>query len=157
MKPQISFFINFFIKNRSYSTIYTFKNYFTTVISAISFQFQQNKSYPNRSLGCPRVGPGRVYAQPATDQMTSGFRREDLSPTAKTHGSSRIGLVGRRSGRSNMKICCRRFKSAAITCSFSWIFAGFEQNPPDLSKKIPNFRWIWEKLTRSVPYLSETQ
>ena len=48
--PQISFFINFFIKNGSYSTIYTFKNYFATVISAISFQFQQNKSYPNRPL-----------------------------------------------------------------------------------------------------------
>ena len=46
--PQISFFMNFFIKNGSHSTIYTFKNYFTTVISAISFQFQQNKSYPNR-------------------------------------------------------------------------------------------------------------
>ena len=48
--PQISFFINFFIKNGSYGTIYTFKNYFATVISAISFQFQQNKSYPNRPL-----------------------------------------------------------------------------------------------------------
>ena len=45
---QISFFINFFIKNGSHGTIYTFKNYFATVISAISFQFQQNKSYPNR-------------------------------------------------------------------------------------------------------------
>ena len=31
-------------------TIYTFKNYFAIVISAISFQFQQNKSYPNRPL-----------------------------------------------------------------------------------------------------------
>ena len=48
--PQISFFINFFIKNGSHSTIYTFKNYFVTVISVISFQFQQNKSYPNRPL-----------------------------------------------------------------------------------------------------------
>ena len=48
--PQISFFINFFIKNGSHGTIYTFKNYFATVISAISFQFQQNKSYPNRPL-----------------------------------------------------------------------------------------------------------
>ena len=48
--PQISFFINFFIKNGSHGTIYTFKNYFTTVISAINFQFQQNKSYPNRPL-----------------------------------------------------------------------------------------------------------
>ena len=46
--PKISFFINFFIKNGSYGTIYTYKNYFGTVISAISFQFQQNKSYPNR-------------------------------------------------------------------------------------------------------------
>ena len=48
--PQILFFINFFIKNGSQGTIYTFKNYFATVISAISFQFQQNKSYPNRHL-----------------------------------------------------------------------------------------------------------
>ena len=48
--PQISFFINFFIKNGSHGTIYTFKNYFITVISVISFQFQQNKSYPNRPL-----------------------------------------------------------------------------------------------------------
>ena len=48
MDPQISLFSNFFIKNGSYGTIYTFKNYFATVISAIRFQFQQNKSYPNR-------------------------------------------------------------------------------------------------------------
>ena len=48
MDPQILFFINFFIKNESHGTIYTFKNYFTTVISVINFQFQQNKSYPNR-------------------------------------------------------------------------------------------------------------
>ena len=50
MDPQISFFIKFFIKNGSYDTSYTFKNYFVTVISAISFQCQQNKSYPNRPL-----------------------------------------------------------------------------------------------------------
>ena len=31
MNPQISFFINFFIKNGSHSTIHTFKNYFATV------------------------------------------------------------------------------------------------------------------------------
>ena len=46
--PQISFFINFFIKNESHSTIHTFKNYFVTVFSVFSFQFQQNKFYPNR-------------------------------------------------------------------------------------------------------------
>jgi len=37
------------------------------------------------------VGPGQVYAQPEIDPMTSGFRREDPPPTAKTHGSSQIG------------------------------------------------------------------
>ena len=31
--PQITLFSNFFIKNESHSTIYTFKNYFTTVFS----------------------------------------------------------------------------------------------------------------------------
>ena len=35
--PQISLFNNFFIKNRSYGTIHTFKNYFATVF--FSFQF----------------------------------------------------------------------------------------------------------------------
>ena len=55
MDPQIPLFSNFFIKNGSHSTIYTFKNYFATVISAISFQFQQNKSYPNRPLGEPHA------------------------------------------------------------------------------------------------------
>ena len=48
--PQTSLFSNFFIKNGSHDTIYTFKNYFTTVFSIFSFQFQQNKFYPNRPL-----------------------------------------------------------------------------------------------------------
>ena len=48
MDPQISFFINFFIKNGSYSTIHTFKTYFAIVFSVFNFQFQQNKFYPNR-------------------------------------------------------------------------------------------------------------
>ena len=47
MDPQITLFNNFFIKNGSYGTIYTFKNYFATVFSVFSFQFQQNKFYPN--------------------------------------------------------------------------------------------------------------
>ena len=37
MKPQILIFSNFFIKNGSYDTIHTFKNYFVTVF--FSFQF----------------------------------------------------------------------------------------------------------------------
>ena len=50
--PQTSLFINFFIKNGSHSTIHTFKNYFTTVFSVLSFQFQQNKFYPNTASTC---------------------------------------------------------------------------------------------------------
>ena len=34
--PQTHFFNKIFIKNRFHDTIYTFKNYFTTVFSAIS-------------------------------------------------------------------------------------------------------------------------
>ena len=38
-----SLFSNFFIKNRSHGTIYTFKNYFAIVFSV----FSKNKLYPN--------------------------------------------------------------------------------------------------------------
>ena len=48
--PQTSLFSNFFIKNRSHGTSHTFKNYFVTMFSIFSFQFQQNKLYPNRPL-----------------------------------------------------------------------------------------------------------
>ena len=47
---QITFFINFFIKNWSHNIIHKFKNYFATVFLIFSFQFQQNKFYPNRPL-----------------------------------------------------------------------------------------------------------
>ena len=49
-EPQISLFSNFFIKNGFHGTIHTFKNYFTIMFSVFSFQFQQNKFYPNRPL-----------------------------------------------------------------------------------------------------------
>ena len=48
MDPQITLFSNFFIKNGSHGTVYTFKNYFATVFSVFNFQFQQNKFYSNR-------------------------------------------------------------------------------------------------------------
>ena len=35
--PQTSLFSNIFIKNESYGTIYTFKNYFVTVFLVFSF------------------------------------------------------------------------------------------------------------------------
>ena len=38
--PQTSFFNKTFIKNGSYGTIHPFKNYFVTVLSVFSFQFQ---------------------------------------------------------------------------------------------------------------------
>ena len=55
MDPQITLFNNIFIKNGSHGTIYTFKNYFATVFSVFSFQFQQNKFYPNRPLHLQKV------------------------------------------------------------------------------------------------------
>ena len=39
---QTSFFSNFFIKNMSHDTIYTFKNYFATIFLVFNFQL-----YPN--------------------------------------------------------------------------------------------------------------
>ena len=46
MNPQITLFSNFFIKNGSHGTIYTFKNYFATLF--FSFQF----SAVSKSIGC---------------------------------------------------------------------------------------------------------
>ena len=45
--PQIILFSNFFIKNGSHNTIYTFKNYFATVFSVSVFSFSKNKLNPN--------------------------------------------------------------------------------------------------------------
>ena len=44
---QITLFSNFFIKNGSHNTIYTFKNYFATVFSVSVFSFSKNKLNPN--------------------------------------------------------------------------------------------------------------
>ena len=51
MNSQILFFNNFFIENRSYGTIYTFKNYFVTEffnfrfsVSIFSFQLYSNEA-----------------------------------------------------------------------------------------------------------------
>ena len=48
--PQITLFSNFFIKNGSHSTIYTFKNYFATMFSVSVFSFSKNKLNPNGPL-----------------------------------------------------------------------------------------------------------
>ena len=50
MVPYITFFSNFFIKNGFHNTIYTFKNYFTTVFLISVFNFNKNKLNPNTSL-----------------------------------------------------------------------------------------------------------
>ena len=51
--PQISLFSNFFIKNRSHSTIHTFKNYFTTVFFSFQFQFSV--------FSCIQTNPKRKF------------------------------------------------------------------------------------------------
>ena len=48
--PQITLFSNFFIKNGSHNTIYTFKNYFATVFSVSVFSFCKNKLNPNTPI-----------------------------------------------------------------------------------------------------------
>ena len=50
MVPQITLFSNFFIKNGSHSTIYTFKNHFAIVFSVSVFSFSKNKFNPNTLL-----------------------------------------------------------------------------------------------------------
>ena len=47
---QILLFSNFFIKNGPHDIIHTFKNDFAIVFLVFSFQFQQNKFYPNRPI-----------------------------------------------------------------------------------------------------------
>ena len=49
MISQITLFNNFFIKNGSHNTIYTFKNYFATVFSISIFSFSKNKLNTNTS------------------------------------------------------------------------------------------------------------
>ena len=49
--PQILLFSNFFIKNGSHCTIYTFKNYFITVFLVSVFSFSKNKLNPNGPIG----------------------------------------------------------------------------------------------------------
>ena len=44
--PQITLFSNFFIKNGSHSTIYTFKNYFATVFSVL-VKISSIQTYPS--------------------------------------------------------------------------------------------------------------
>ena len=47
--PQITLFINFFIKNGSHGTIHTFKNYFATVFSVFSFsKISSIQTHPNK-------------------------------------------------------------------------------------------------------------
>ena len=43
--PQITLFSNFFIKNGSHNTIYTFKNYFATVFS-VSAKISSIQTHP---------------------------------------------------------------------------------------------------------------
>ena len=69
---QTSFFSNFFIKNGSHGTIHTFKNYFVTVFLVFSFQFQQNKFYPNGQLIF--VSFSLTYSTPKKIEVNDFFR-----------------------------------------------------------------------------------
>ena len=55
--PQTSLFNNFFIKNGSHGTIYTFKNYFAIVFLVFNFQFSAvSKQTPKLDIiGSPQI------------------------------------------------------------------------------------------------------
>ena len=61
--PQITLFNNFFIKNGSHSTIYTFKNYFATVFSVSVFSFSKNKLNPNTPYITYNIGGKHTLAK----------------------------------------------------------------------------------------------
>ena len=69
--PQITLFNNFFIKNGSHNTIYTFKNYFATVFSVSVFSFSKNKLNPNT--------PIRSYIPQTSDQRKSVLNNQQRS------------------------------------------------------------------------------
>ena len=77
--PQILLFSNFFIKNGSHDTSNLFKNDFATMFSVFSFQFQQNKFYPNRpespvqKCGFPRFGAENETSKIFTKHKILGF------------------------------------------------------------------------------------
>ena len=100
--PQILFFIKFFIKNESYGTIYTFKNYFATVISAINFQFQQNKSYTNSPLAL--ISTFSLFLKLSLSlYLSHSLPRHDRTTPQQRHQS-------------------RRHNGGAATLSTHWLF-----------------------------------
>ena len=80
--------------------------------------------------------------------MTSSFQREDLPPTAKTHGLSQIGLDWSVVESVEANKMLSEVQIGGKLHFFSRIFAGFEQNPLDLSKVTLDLCWIWGKPTR---------
>ena len=46
-------------------------------------------------------------------------KKRKLLRLGESTGQVGLDLVGRQSGRSKLKICCRRFKLVATTCFFS--------------------------------------
>ena len=60
--------------------------------------------------GCPRVGPGRVCAQPGTDQTESGFEKTHPPPTAGVNGSGGSDFNGCLDGSVGVKNMRKRRK-----------------------------------------------
>ena len=87
--PINIFFIKILIKNRSYSTIHMFKNYF--IIVFLVFNFQQNIWCSNRSLTWPfqltRVGRIRDYFL-WKPKFRFGWQIEELETRINRHAQS---------------------------------------------------------------------
>ena len=97
--PQITLFSNFFIKNGSHNTIYTFKNYFATVFSVSVFSFSKNKLNPNTPLVLSIVLSAKKFQFQLNELFSNGkskkkkkkvkvcnYQQEDLRRTTRVTG-----------------------------------------------------------------------
>ena len=113
-----------------------------------------------------RSGLGLCPTHDRPDNIVFPTRRPAFDYKNSQVKSDQTWLVGSRVGRSwKYAIGGSNWRQLHVFLAGSSLDLSkttqFEQNNtiflPDFSKKLPNFRWIWEKLTRSVSYLSETQ
>ena len=97
--PQITLFSNFFIKNGSHNTIYTFKNYFATVFLVSVFSFSKNKLNPNTPLVLSIMLSAKKFQFQLNELFSNGkskmkkkkvkvcnYQQEDLRRTTRVTG-----------------------------------------------------------------------
>ena len=100
--------------------------------------------------GYPRVGPGRVYAQPETDPPKSSGKKMHMPPTCRSNqvGQFRPSTGGRRVGRSHkskktVRKRLKKHRSGKETQIMTIVFqipATFPLDPAKISSDLMRFR-----------------